>query len=139
MKGTPELTEDMPAVRQFLLEFPKPATRTTTSFFYWQDVAFGLKPTIRINHVGVQQAPDATVVASKLLYSSHYFWTALELRALVPDPARGPGFWLVTVNRSRSDGLTGFVGRAIRGRVQGEARKGLEQALTATKRRMEAK
>ena len=25
----------------------------------------------------------------KMLYASHYFWTGIEFRALVPDPARG--------------------------------------------------
>jgi len=135
----PELTAYVPAMRQFLLEYPRPLPVQTTSFFYWQDVSFGLKPTIRINHVGIQQSPEGALVASKLLYSSHYFWTALELRALVPDPGRGTGFWLVTINRSRSDGLSGFTGRIIRGRVRDEARKGLEQGLTATKARLEGR
>jgi hypothetical protein len=76
-------------------------------------------------------------VANKQLYASHYFWTALELRVLLPDPPRGPGFWLVTVSRSRSDGLSGFVGRVIRGRVRSEARRGIETALAATKRTLE--
>jgi len=39
--------------------------------------------------------PGRTVVASKMLYASHYFWTALELRVLLADPARGAGFWFV--------------------------------------------
>jgi hypothetical protein len=79
------------------------------------------------------------VVASKMLYASHYFWTALELRVLLPDHTRGPGFWLVTVNRSRSDGLSGFTGRVIRGRVRSEVEDGTRAALTATKTRLEAK
>jgi hypothetical protein len=29
---------------------------------------------------------------------------ALELHVVVPDASRGPGFWFITVNRSRSDG-----------------------------------
>ena len=78
-------------------------------------------------------------MASKQLYSSHYFWTALEMRALVPDPSRGPGFWFVSVSRSRSDGLSGFVGRIIRGKVREAARSGLESALTATKARLESR
>jgi hypothetical protein len=72
-----------------------------------------------------------------MLYASHYFWTALELRVLLLDPARGPGFWFVTVNRSRSDGLSGFVGRIVRGRVQDEAREGMLTALAFTKKAME--
>jgi hypothetical protein len=72
------------------------------------------------------------------LYASHYFWTALELRVLLPDPLRGPGFWLVTVNRSRSDGLSGFTGRLIRGRVRSEVEDGTRAALMVTKERLES-
>ncbi len=72
-----------------------------------------------------------------MLYASHYFWTALELRVLVPDAARGEGFWFVSINRSRSDGLSGFVGRLIRGKVRGEAEKGMQAVLVLTKERME--
>ncbi|MEO8679552.1 MAG: hypothetical protein ABI665_10930 [Vicinamibacterales bacterium] len=135
--GMPELSEYLPDMRQYLLEYPKPAVHPTTAFMYWQEAAFGLKPTIRISHVAIQEYPDATIVASKQIYSSHYFWTALELRALVPDPARGAGFWFVSVNRSRSDGLSGFVGKVIRGRVREGARKGIESALAATKSAIE--
>ena len=122
-----------------LLEYPKPAPRPTTSFIYWQEASVGLKPTIRITHVAIQRSDDATIVAAKQLYSSHYFWTALELRVLVPDPSRGAGFWFVTVNRSRSDGLSGFVGRVIRGKVREAARSGLETGLIATRGYLEAR
>jgi hypothetical protein len=133
----PELTEYVPDMRRYLLEFPKAPSRPTRSFIYWQEAEFGLKPTIRINHVAIQESPTATVVASKQLYSSHYFWTALELRVLVPDPSRGRGFWFVNVNRSRSDGLSGFVGRIIRGKVRDCALSGIEAALRATKGALE--
>ena len=76
-------------------------------------------------------------MASKMLYASHYFWTALELRVLVPDPSRGQGFWFFTINRSRSDGLSGFRGRLVRGRVGNGARDGALAALTATKSKLE--
>lgn len=133
----PELTAYMPALRRYLLDFPNAALHGANSFLYWQETKFGLKPTIRISHVVIREGPDDTVVASKMLYASHYFWTALELRALVPDPSRGPGFWLFTVSRSRSDGLSGFTGRIIRRRVQREAREGILAALNATKRKIE--
>jgi hypothetical protein len=90
-----------------------------------------------LNHVAIQEGADGAIVASKQLYSSHYFWTALEVRVLVPDPSRGTGFWFVNLNRSRSDGLTGFVGRIIRGRVREGARSGLEAGLAAVKRTLE--
>jgi hypothetical protein len=137
VNGMPELVEYLPDMRQYLLDYPKAGSRPTTSFIYWQEAQFGLKPTIRISHVAIQEDSAATVVASKQLYSSHYFWTALELRALVPDASRGSGFWFVNVNRSRSDGLAGFVGRMIRGKVREGARSGLEAALMATKKKLE--
>jgi len=85
----------------------------------------------------IAEEPTHVAVASKMLYSSHYFWTAIELRVLVPDPSRGDGFWFASVNRSRSDGLSGFVGKLIRGKVRSEAEKGMAAALAITKTRME--
>ncbi len=137
VEGTPELVLYLPDLRRYLLEFPTRATRPTTSFIYWQEVQFGLKPTIRISHVAIQESTEGTIVASKQLYSSHYFWTALELRVLVRDPSRGPGFWFVNINRSRSDGLTGFTGRVVRGKAREGAINGMRAALTSVKRKLE--
>jgi hypothetical protein len=133
----PELGEHLPEVRAYLLGFPKVTIPGATSFLYWQEAQFGLKPTIRVNHIVINERPDGIVIASKLIYASHYFWTALDVRVLVEDPARGPGFWFVNITRSRSDGLDGFVGKMIRGKVQNEAQKGIETALSATKARVE--
>jgi hypothetical protein len=133
----PELASDAPDLRRYLLDYPRFKLPNSKSFFYWQQVQFGLKPTFRMSHLTIQNNPGETVVASKMLYATHYFWTALELRVLVPDPSRGPGFWLFTISRSRSDGLSGFQGRLIRGRVRSEAEQGISAALHATKNRIE--
>jgi len=135
----PSLNDFVPKVRQYLLDYPKATLPNSESFLYWQDVVFGLKPTIRINHLVMTQDESGAIVASKMLYATHYFWTALELRVLVRDPQRGPGFWFVTESRSRSDGLSGFVGRVIRGKVRGEAEKGIVAQLKVTKTRLEGK
>ena len=136
--GMPELTTYMPDVRHYLLRFPAVTLPGSSSFLYWQETDFGLKPTIRISHLTIRESHDETVVASKMLYATHYFWTGLELRVLVPDPSRGQGFWFVTVSRSRSDGLTGFVGRFVRRRVRSEVRDGALAGLMTTKRKLEA-
>jgi hypothetical protein len=135
----PELRKEEPALRQYLLEYPKAQLPNATSFFYWQKVKFGLKPTIRINHVVITEAPGRVLVAFKQLYASHYFWTALELREAIPDPSRGSGFWFVDVSRGRSGSLTGFKGHAVRGRVRDEALKGLNEGMQATKSSLERK
>ena len=133
----PALTSYMPDLRRYLLQYPRVTLSSARSFLYWQETDFGLKPTIRISHLTIREGPDDTVVASKMLYASHYFWTALELRVLIPDPSRGAGFWFVTVSRSRSDGLSGFTGLIVRRRVQSEARNGALVALRLTKRMVE--
>jgi hypothetical protein len=135
----PRLGAALPDLTRFLLDYPNATFANSTDFLYWQETQFGLRPTIRISHLMIQERPNQTVVASKMLYASHYFWTALELRVLLRDPARGPGFWLVTINRSRSDGLSGFTGRVIRTRVRSEVEDGTRAALTATKTRLESK
>jgi hypothetical protein len=134
----PALVEYLPELRSYLLDYPRATLPNASSFFYWQEARFGLKPTIRINHVVIEDRPDAVAVASKLIYASHYFWTALELRVLLRDPSRDRGFWLVDVSRSRSDGLTGFAGRLVRRRVEGEAQKGVLGLLQITKLRLES-
>jgi hypothetical protein len=132
----PALTA-LPDLRKYLLEFPAASVPNAHAFLYWQEAQFGLKPTIRINHLVISEQPTHVAIASKMLYASHYFWTALELRVLVPDAARGAGFWFVSVNRSRSDGLSGFLGTMIRGKVRGEAEKGMTAALRMTKDTLE--
>jgi hypothetical protein len=134
----PRLGGEWLDLKRYLLEYPEATLPDSTDFLYWQEVQFGLRPTIRINHLVIQERADRTVVASKMLYASHYFWTALELRVLLADPARGPGFWLVTVTRSRSDALGGFTGRAIRGRVRTEVQNGMRAVLTGVKRKLES-
>jgi hypothetical protein len=133
----PALTEYLRDIKRYLLDFPQAKLPDSRSFLYWQEAQFGLKPTIRVNHVVSLKRPTHAVVASKMLYATHYFWTALELRVLVPHPARGDGFWFVSVSRSRSDGLTGFTGSMIRSRVRGEAEKGMLAALNRTKTKLE--
>jgi hypothetical protein len=134
----PSLAEFLPDLKRYLLDFPKTSLANSESFLYWQQAKFGLKPTLRINHVVITQEADHVVVASKMLYASHYFWTALEVRVLLSDPGRGAGFWFVTISRSRSDGLTGFVGRVIRGKVRDEAEKGIAAVLASTRAKLES-
>jgi hypothetical protein len=133
----PVLTEYLPQLKTYLLAYPKASLPGVESFLYWQSAKFGLKPTIRINHVVIVEQPDNATVATKMLYANHYFWTAIELRVLVSDPVRGKGFWFASVSQSRSDGLDGFTGSIIRGKVRGEAQNGMKAALEAAKASLE--
>mgnify|MGYP006932266749 CR=1 FL=1 len=133
----PLLATYMPDVHRYLIGFPRVWLPGASSFVYWQETEFGLKPTIRISHLTIRERPEDVVVASKMIYANHYFRSALELRVLLPDPARGPGFWFVTVMSSRTDGMTGFTGLFVRRRVRNEAREATGTVLVNTKRRIE--
>jgi hypothetical protein len=79
------LPDVLPELRRYLLDYPNGRIADGDSFFYWEKVAFGLKPTIRVNHAviyrGRTQGHDVGVVAIKQLYATHYFQTALDCRS----------------------------------------------------------
>jgi hypothetical protein len=136
----PILQQQESALRQYLLEYPGAQLANATSFLYWHKVSFGLKPTIMINHEVITETPQRALVATKQLYASHYFWAALEMRELTPDPSRGEGFWFVDVSRGRSASLGGGIkGHAIRGRAEKESLKGLNEGMQVAKSSVERK
>ena len=133
-----------PELHDYLARFPDSELEGVEDFFYWSKVKFGLKPVVRVSHVAIypiERGPGAEyAIASKMLYASHYFHTGLELKYLVKDTAKpdGNGFYLISVNRSRSDGLTGFFGGIVRSRAESGARDGLAVALEEARKALGA-
>lgn len=109
-----ELPNYFPDFYNYLLSYPNGKPDSTSEFFYWGNIKFGLEPTFRVNHVIVRQQPGKRtqgLIASKQLYASHYFQMALDLWLCVVDTSAGqPGFYLLTMTGSRQEGLTGFKG-----------------------------
>jgi hypothetical protein len=85
------LPDMIPELRRYLLEYPNASLANADSFFYWEKVDFGLKPTTRVNHTviyrGRTQGHDFGAVANKQLYATHYFHTALDVSEDLPKPA----------------------------------------------------
>lgn len=137
--------ETLRPLADYLLRYPGiPAPPDTRDFFYWSMAEFGLKPVVRLNHVVVFSTglPSRLqyVIAVKQLYASHYFHTALELRAVVADEGGAPrGCTLVVLNMARSDGLTGMFGGLVKSKARAGSRDGLLAALSAIKRLSEAR
>ncbi len=137
------LPDVLPELRRYLLEYPNAEIAGADSFFYWEKVSFGLKPTIRVNHAviyrGRSQDRDVGVVAIKQLYATHYFHTALDMSVCVDDGATvAPhGFYLLTLKGSEQEGLTGVKGSILRNVVVDKTRSGLESALASIKRFVE--
>ena len=143
LASSPYLIEYIPEFHHYLDDFPEAELRGSEEFLYWSLVEFGLKPLLRLNHV-VFYSPEegentSKVIASKMLYASHYFHTGLELKFTIRDSARpdAEGFYLISLNRSRSDGLTGFFGSIVRTAAQSAALKGLASALDSLKTQLE--
>lgn len=137
--NSPYLPEYISNLHNYLLKYPDAELESSEEFFYWSDVEFGLKPMIRLNHVVIYREPDLTVLASKMIYASHYFNTGLELRFLISDPndPKPEEFYLAVLNRSRSDGLDGLFGGMMRGIVSGRLEKGIVTFLEQGKAKLE--
>jgi hypothetical protein len=137
------LPDVIPGLRRYLLEYPNAELADADSFFFWEKVSFGLKPTIRVNHAvvyrGVTQGRDFGAVAIKQLYASHYFHTALDMSVCVDDEAGTPshGFYLLTLKGSEQEGLTGMKGSIVRRLVVDKTRSSLETALASIKSSVE--
>ncbi len=137
------LPDVLPELRRYLLEYPNAEIAGANSFFYWEKVSFGLKPTIRVNHSviyrGRSQGRDFGVVAIKQLYATHYFHTALDMSVCVDDgvTVAPHGFYLLTLKGSEQDGLTGVKGSILRKAVVDKTRSSLESALASIKRSVE--
>jgi hypothetical protein len=137
------LPDLIPELRRYLLDYPNASLANAETFFYWEKVDFGLKPTIRVNHGviyrGRTAGHDFGAVAIKQLYATHYFHTALDVSVCVTDEASGTadGFYLLTLKGSQQEGLTGVKGSMLRKVVVDKTRHSLESALASIKRTVE--
>lgn len=133
----------LPELNRVLLDYPNFAPANLRSQFSWERVAFGLKPTLRLNHTLAYQSTgpkgSAQVVAVKQLYASHYLQLALDLTACVrpPGEAGKAGFYLISVKGSTQSGLTGWRGSLLRRIIVSRSRSAQEKILLNIKRSLE--
>ena len=140
-KGLPA---QLPNFYGYLLAYPDAKPASIEDRFYWANVKFGLKPTVRVIHLVTMRGDPADdvayVVAEKQLYSSHYFATALDLSFCVRDlnnPSH-PGFYLIMALGSEQSSLAGFKGEIIRKVAVGRSVSNLQAALTDIRNALEA-
>ncbi|MCW5963841.1 MAG: hypothetical protein KIT83_07375 [Bryobacterales bacterium] len=140
---SPLLPAYLPSLREYLLEYPRATLPNVESFFFWEKVSFGLKPTLRLNHAISYRTkgPLTTgeIVVVKQLYASHYLQLALDLTACVPgnSGAGEPGFYLITFKGSTQQGLTGFFGSILRTIIVSKTRTAQEKILLNIKTSLE--
>jgi len=137
LTGWAELNELAPEFCDFLIQSPQQVLPKVEEFLYWSKESFGLKPVISVTHVSIDQLPDQAWIASKQIYSRHYYDTSLAITLVADDPtelARGSSIYLAYVNRSRIDLLGGIFGafkrHLVRGRLEDGMRKNLRETVT---------
>jgi hypothetical protein len=102
-----------------------------------------LKPVVRASHVIIQKLAQPGglhyIIASKMLFTTHYFRAAIEFKYLYPvtAPTGQPAFYFVTYQRSFVDGMTGFTGAILRRIVPGRSQAGLIENLQLAKQHLE--
>jgi hypothetical protein len=135
------LPDYAPQLGNYLLNYPEATLQGSEDYLYWENVKFGLKATVRANHVTIYPiqsgSMSAYITVTKQLYSSHYFHTALDLTSAVKQNPQDTGFFLITVKASCQDGLTGFGGSILRSIVTRKARGSLRDALATIKEKLE--
>ena len=133
----------VPELIAYLEHYPRSRPAGVEDFIYWSVADFGLKPTLRVNHVityplAARPSGVSHVIAIKQLYASHYFHTALELRFLADDRrADRGGFYLLSIIRSRIDGTTGLKGSLLRPVISRRSRTAVRGYLEHLKRQVE--
>ncbi|MGE5816562.1 MAG: hypothetical protein ACM37Z_00960, partial [Deltaproteobacteria bacterium] len=135
LMASPYIYEYAPEFYVYLREYPGKLLDDAEDFIYWSKEKFGLKPVISVTHVSIYRRPGTghTLIASKQIYASHYFEASLGLTAVVVAQSEEPNFYLLYLNRSRSDALHGGFSGLARGQVKRSARSGLRENMERIK------
>jgi hypothetical protein len=130
-----------PALKDYLLNFPKPPLPGGRDVFYWIKEDFGLKPTISIVDSIVYHPPQEAgriVIAQKQIYASHYYDGSLALANLYEAVENGrPTTIVVYANRSRGDLLKGGFGGLKRKIARNQARVAMIDTLGTIQTQLE--
>lgn len=143
LKKTSFVYRNIPELVDHLQNYPRHKLPNSEEFFYWQEADFGLKSVHRITHVVKYRKPsqygEGAIIASKMLFASHYFRSALEFRLLLPTQSSSgkPLLYLVVLQRSFVDGLGGLKGRILRGPILSKTQEALERYLISVKGKLE--
>ncbi len=108
-----------------------PSTRPagTEDRFYWTRSTTGLKPTLTLHHVALQEFPDGrAVMADKQFYASRQLDAGLLVVMASPTVDR-KGFDLAVGLRVRADALRGVSGAVLRRRIEKETVDAIQMYL----------
>jgi hypothetical protein len=140
LKRSPYLTQQLPRFAEFLDRYPQPVPPEVQSFFYWSTERVGGKPATVAVHVSIWRDPadpKRAVVAGKQILATHYMNGSLNIMTILPGAAGGPNY-LVTINRSDVDVLSGVFGGIARMVAERRVRAEAAQLLESLRQRLES-
>ena len=140
--NTPFLYEYLPEFSKYLQDYPKEALPGAEDSFFWMKDTLGPKPVTSVQHATFHRAPGPGVhllLAYKQIYASHFYNAGLEITAAIdaPDVAGKPGFYLLTLYRTRIDPPTGMLAGVVLGKVRGGIEQGVAEKLKRAKELVE--
>lgn len=143
IRQMPLVTRRLPFLVSYFDEYPKTSHPELQSFLFWMETTYTPKPTVQIIHAATlgpgqddRLAPEVIVVWRQV-YATHYVNALLSISALVRDERDPSRRYLVYVNRSKLDGLRGWLRGVKRHFVEGRVRQSAEALFEVQRQRIE--
>jgi hypothetical protein len=133
----------VPEVSDWLTSYPTTDHRSVESFLYWSKENYGRgKPVISITQVGIRRYEPGVglpsiVVTGKQVFATHYVEGALGTTMILSDPPDRRSY-LVYVNRSQLDLLSGLFGGMTRAMLERRLKHEAPQVVRAIRARLES-
>lgn len=138
LESQPALSGIAAEFYSYLARYPEEPLEGVSSFLYWAEDNFGLKPVISVTHALIYRRPGLAVIASKQIYANHYFDGSLGLTFLIEEPGQpGAPVYIVYLNRSRIDLLSGWLGGLKRVMLRRRLLDGFKQNLRDVVRKLD--
>ncbi len=133
------LREDAPVLYERLIG-SRQVLKGADDFLYWSKEKLGpLKPVVSVTQVITYSKERDGVawsfIASEVIYASHYIRASVALTVLV-DAGQGSVLMLY-INRSRVDGLSGWLGTVKRAIVRHMLRSGVQANVAGVRTRLQ--
>jgi hypothetical protein len=130
------LFQPIPSLQRYFAGYPRATLPGAAEAIYWaEDTVPHLRPILSVTHRVVyipQELPDIGVIASKQIYSNHYFESALDVTCVLDRHGAGGapgGSWLLVLRHYRFDNLPSGGIKNIKGRAIGSMRAMLTNEL----------
>ena len=140
LNAKPSLADLAPEVYSYLARYPAaPLPGAASEFSYWSRENFGLRAVVSVTHASVHRQPGQAIIATKQIYANHYFDGSLGLTFLIDVPGASPeAVYVVYLNRSRIDLLSGVLGGLRRLILRGRLLEGYKENLREMVKRLDS-